>query len=231
MAAFSPQARWRPHSAASGGRRLQAMALRAAASRGSATTTATAHTPVPTGVRSTVAVPTARPSATGIPTDTPATQRATVAATGTALPPTATPTPPHTLVPPTATAAAPTSAPTSPLTARITSISFVDDRYAVSFVTDGYVAALPGQHMHFFFNTVPPEPAGSPASGPWIVPAAEPDPFTGYAISDQPSGATQMCILVANPDHSIILNSGNCVGLPSCKQPTYARPALTLGID
>jgi hypothetical protein len=98
--------------------------------------------------------------------------------------------------------------------ARITNITIVDGLYAVSFATDGYVAMLPGQHVHFFFNTVPPEQAGSPASGPWIVHAAEPNPFTGYKVTDRPSDATQMCILVANPNHSIILNSGNCFPLP-----------------
>jgi len=33
-------------------------------------------------------------------------------------------------------------------------------------------------------------------------------------VSDRPSSATKMCALVANPDHSIQLNSGNCVDLP-----------------
>jgi hypothetical protein len=46
------------------------------------------------------------------------------------------------------------------------------------------------------------------------VHAAEPNPFTGYGPGDRPSGATQMCILVANPNHSIVLSSGNCVPLP-----------------
>jgi hypothetical protein len=33
-------------------------------------------------------------------------------------------------------------------------------------------------------------------------------------VADRPSAATQMCILVANPDHSVIANSGNCWALP-----------------
>jgi hypothetical protein len=41
-----------------------------------------------------------------------------------------------------------------------------------------------------------------------------PTPFTGYATSDRPDGATQMCVLVANPDHSIIPDSGSCIDLP-----------------
>jgi hypothetical protein len=68
-------------------------------------------------------------------------------------------------------------------------------------------------HVHFFFNTVPPQQAGMPGSGPWIL-YGGPRPFTGYKVTDRPSGATQMCALVANPDHSIRLNSGNCVALP-----------------
>ena len=39
-------------------------------------------------------------------------------------------------------------------------------------------------------------------------------PFTGYKVSDKPADASQMCILVANPDHSIIPDTGNCMVLP-----------------
>ena len=196
---------------------LAAVAMRAALSQGRATATATApaDTPVPTQAPATTLAPTARPSATGIPTDTPAAPTATPAASATA-PPAAT-RPPPTQAPPTqaaTTLATPTATATIELAARITDISIVDDRYAVSFFTDGYVAMLPGQHIHFFFNNVPPEQAGMPASGPWMIHAAEPNPFTGYAVSDRPSGATQMCILVANPNHMIVLNSGNCMDLP-----------------
>jgi hypothetical protein len=44
-----------------------------------------------------------------------------------------------------------------------------------------------------------------------------PSPFTGYSFADRPfgpDGAEQMCILVANPDHSVRLGTGNCVKLP-----------------
>lgn len=50
-------------------------------------------------------------------------------------------------------------------------------------------------------------------SGPWFV-YGGPSPFTGYGAADRPLGATRLCVLVANPDHSIILGSGNCVDLP-----------------
>ena len=54
---------------------------------------------------------------------------------------------------------------------------------------------------------------GSPAQGPWFV-YAGPNPFKGYKVSDKPAGATQMCILVANADHSVNQDTGNCVDLP-----------------
>lgn len=150
----------------------------------------------------------------------------TATATVTDMPPTATRTPTATSPPP-ATATAPPPTSTSPpptatlppptqvttLSAQITGISVAGDRYSVAYETVGYTEALPGQHVHFFFNTVPQDQAGLPGSGPWIV-YGGPRPFTGYGPADRPGNATQMCILVANPDHSIIANSGNCVNLP-----------------
>ena len=52
-----------------------------------------------------------------------------------------------------------------------------------------------------------------PGAGPWFL-YAGPAPFTGYKVSDKPADASQMCILVANPDHSIIPDTGNCMTLP-----------------
>jgi hypothetical protein len=39
-------------------------------------------------------------------------------------------------------------------------------------------------------------------------------PFTLYTIDQRPEDATQMCILVANEDHSVNQGTGNCVDLP-----------------
>jgi serine/threonine protein kinase len=112
---------------------------------------------------------------------------------------------------------APTLAPTQPSAAgpmvRITRITLSGSQYEVYYETTGYTPALPGQHIHFFFNTVRPEDAGSPGPGPWEL-YAGPVPFTRYGPGNRPAGATQMCALVANSDHSIILNTGNCVDLP-----------------
>jgi hypothetical protein len=97
---------------------------------------------------------------------------------------------------------------------RINSISInAEQRYVVDYETFGYTEELPGRHVHFFFNTVTADQAGMPGSGPWYL-YGGPRPFTGYRVSDKPAAATQMCALVANSDHSIILESGNCVALP-----------------
>ncbi|HEX5840229.1 MAG TPA: protein kinase [Anaerolineales bacterium] len=71
-------------------------------------------------------------------------------------------------------------------------------------------------HVHMFFNTVPPEQAGSPASGPWKLTWNQygDPPFTQYGIANRPEGATQMCALVARSNHSVLLGTGNCVDLP-----------------
>lgn len=97
---------------------------------------------------------------------------------------------------------------------RIINITIDDQqRYEVEYETYGYTEQLPGVHVHFFFNTVYQENAGVPGSGPWIV-YGGPRPFTWYAVKDRPDGATQMCVRVANSNHSIQLDSGNCVDLP-----------------
>ncbi len=64
-----------------------------------------------------------------------------------------------------------------------------------------------------FLDTVSPEKAGMPGSGPWVL-YGGPRPFTGYTIYQRPKDANQMCALVANANHSIIFESGNCVDLP-----------------
>jgi serine/threonine protein kinase len=97
---------------------------------------------------------------------------------------------------------------------RINSITIDGDHYVVEYETFEYTEKLPGMHVHFFFNTVSPENAGSPGSGPWYL-YGGPRPFTKYRLSDKPAAATQMCALVANANHSVQANSGNCVDLPT----------------
>ena len=86
-------------------------------------------------------------------------------------------------------------------------------RYVVDYETFEYTEKLPGQHVHFFFDTVPADQAGTPGKGPWTV-YGGPRPFTKYRPSQRPPAAAQMCALVANPDHSVRLESGNCFILP-----------------
>jgi hypothetical protein len=107
----------------------------------------------------------------------------------------------------------------SPPQARINNITVQYDLYAVDFETFRFEPRFGDMHVHFFFNTVNPEDAGVPGSGPWqIYPASQDQPgtspFTMLGVNDRPGDATQMCILVANPDHSVQLNTGNCFDLP-----------------
>jgi hypothetical protein len=71
-----------------------------------------------------------------------------------------------------------------------------------------------GFHVHFFFDTVKPQNAGVPGKGPWQL-YDGPIPFKVYKVSDKPSAAKKMCVLVARKDHSVIQDTGNCVALPS----------------
>jgi hypothetical protein len=89
----------------------------------------------------------------------------------------------------------------------------LSNQYEVAYETFGYTEVLPGMHIHFFFDTVEPEDAGMPGSGPWKL-YGGPRPFTEYSIYQRPADANQMCTLVANANHSIIFESGNCVDLP-----------------
>jgi hypothetical protein len=103
--------------------------------------------------------------------------------------------------------------PPSALSATITGISLVGNQYHVAFQTTGFTPDIMHTHVHFFFNTVPPEQAGLPGSGPWYVYGGG-SPFTGYGLAGRPQAATQLCALVANHDHSVIPGSGNCLNLP-----------------
>jgi hypothetical protein len=103
--------------------------------------------------------------------------------------------------------------PTGPYV-QINGIALENGRYLVEYETIGYAPVTGGQHIHFFFNTVPPAQAGvGPNQGTWFV-YFDNSPFTGYGTVDKPANATQMCALVANANHTIVLGTGNCVNLP-----------------
>jgi serine/threonine-protein kinase len=154
-----------------------------------------------------------------VPSETTTAATATSTSTPTIEPEaTATEVQPTATEPPPTETTAPTVAP-SPTTAagpsvRIDSIGIDGGRYVVNYTPIGYTPQLPGTHIHFFWNTVPPQNAGAgPTAESWVL-YGGPNPFTGYSVSERPSGATQMCSLVANPDHTIQLNTGNCYPLP-----------------
>ncbi|HKJ26520.1 MAG TPA: protein kinase, partial [Anaerolineales bacterium] len=131
--------------------------------------------------------------------------------------------PTPTIADPTATTA-PTNTPAPTLTptptdpagpfARINSIHIEGGYYIVEYETFGYTEELPGVHIHFFFNNITPENAGSGGTGPWYL-WGGPRPFNGYAVSDRPADATQICALQANANHTVNMNTGNCVDIPS----------------
>ncbi|MFN0094045.1 MAG: protein kinase domain-containing protein [Dehalococcoidia bacterium] len=145
--------------------------------------------------------------AAAAPSSSVATGTAAATTQATSPPATATPTSP----PPTPTRT-PTPTPQGGW-ARINRVTIESGRYSVSFETSGFTYALPGNHVHFFFDTVPLAQAGAPGTGPWVVYGGA-SPFTGYAVGQRPANARQLCILVANPDHSVRAGTGNCVDVP-----------------
>jgi serine/threonine-protein kinase len=145
-----------------------------------------------------------------------------IAATEAAIaiaPPTETPIPPTaTITPLPSETSLPTATPTETVPpgpyVRINEITIENDRYVVVYETFEYTEELPGTHVHFYYDTVSEANAGSPGSGPWIL-YGGPRPFQEYTVGSRPTQATQMCARVANPNHSIIPGSGNCMDLPS----------------
>lgn len=86
--------------------------------------------------------------------------------------------------------------------------------YVVEYETTGFTEAENSLHIHFFFDTVPLDQAGVPGDfANWIV-YYGPRPFIEYNLADKPQAATQMCALVANPDHTVVQGTGNCFNLP-----------------
>jgi hypothetical protein len=115
----------------------------------------------------------------------------------------------------------------------ITRITLNGENLVVDYEVGGYEPSLepsaagptPGSHhIHFFFDTVKPEDAGSQSQnqGMWRV-WALPSPYTnppqnngndGFILSDIPDGATKLCSLVADSLHAVTLDTGNCIPLP-----------------
>jgi hypothetical protein len=105
------------------------------------------------------------------------------------------------------------------LRVEITAITTDDQgRFVVEYTTTGFQEQLPGTHLHFFYNTFTQEEVGIEGEGKRLM-FGGPSPFTGFTTADRPAGANQICAVVANPDHSIIADSGNCLSLPALQSP------------
>lgn len=100
------------------------------------------------------------------------------------------------------------------LQVEIASITLDDQgRFVITYTTSGFHEQLPGTHLHFFYDSVSPDQVGINGEGSRLM-YGGPSPFTGFTAADHPDDSQQICALVANPDHSIIPESGNCMKLP-----------------
>ena len=92
--------------------------------------------------------------------------------------------------------------------------------FSIEYTTENFTESRTEYHIHFFFNTVMPENAGKPGTGPWEL-YYGPSPFTRMQVNARPANATQICALVANSDHTLYypasgeLNTGNCWDIPT----------------
>jgi molecular chaperone DnaK len=175
----------------------------------------------------------ADPTATNAPTQAAVDPTATSVPPSPTVAPTRTPAPTATATnvppPPTATVE-PTRTPPVPPGVEFAHILDIEwdaanQRYEIEFemyeldilhpdgIDDPNTAQLARPHVHFFVNTVPPEQAGTPGGGPWKLYAGE-SPYDGFTANDIPANATEICVLIANPDHSVKLETGNCFALP-----------------
>jgi hypothetical protein len=107
----------------------------------------------------------------------------------------------------------------------IVGVTLDGENYVVNYETLAFVETMTGRHIHFFFNTTAVEDAGVPGAGPYLM-FAGPRPFREATIYDHPPEATQICARVANPDHTVIPDSGNCYDLPVPEGGFPTQPAV-----
>ena len=106
----------------------------------------------------------------------------------------------------------------------IDDITAEGDGFVAAYSTAGFEPLIAGDdsdhHLHFFFDTVPVDEAGVPGSGPWTIWDLDPDGNKVYRSTDVeppgvPADATQLCVVVANHDHSLDDDpQPSCVDLP-----------------
>ncbi|MEZ5215666.1 MAG: Hsp70 family protein [Ilumatobacteraceae bacterium] len=106
------------------------------------------------------------------------------------------------------------------------SVDLVGGSYVATYQTSNFDPLIGGDgthHVHFFYDTVPIEQAGMPGAGPWVVwDRASGNGelvFDGYAVANQATDggadATELCVAVANSDHSVQPDTLDCLVLPS----------------
>lgn len=90
----------------------------------------------------------------------------------------------------------------------------------VTYETVGYEPDIDGgpesRHIHFYFNTVPVDQAGLPATGPWVVYDVDDNGEYVYRFPDSeiPDGATELCASAANVNHGLDDHLQDCATLP-----------------
>jgi tRNA A-37 threonylcarbamoyl transferase component Bud32 len=123
----------------------------------------------------------------------------------------------------------PGAVPPQLLSVEITGVSVNENnQYVTDFAVEGFTPAYPGTHIHFFFDTVTPDQVGIGGEANRRA-YGGPSPFTSYSQDERPDQATQLCAVVANPDHSVVPGSSNCFPLPNL--PTVEITGITLDAD
>jgi len=98
------------------------------------------------------------------------------------------------------------------------------DGFVSFYSTVGFEPQIEGDdsnhHLHWYYDTVPLEEAGSPGTGPWTIWDLDDDEVKRFRSSDMqppeiPADATQLCVVVARHDHSLDDDPRpHCVDLP-----------------
>ncbi|MEX1007761.1 MAG: Hsp70 family protein [Acidimicrobiia bacterium] len=116
----------------------------------------------------------------------------------------------------------------------LTDVRLDGETYIATYVVQGFqpiifepnVKGKPSDHhVHFFFDTVGADHAGSNTPQPGIWEVWDKDSghgelrFDAFNLTNQNDkggeGATKLCILVADKDHGVEAGSGNCLPLPA----------------
>jgi len=95
-------------------------------------------------------------------------------------------------------------------TATITQATLSTTGLSVAFSTNNYSNTPGGVHTHFYFDTEANTAVNKMYSGasPYVIPSAS-----------IPQNATKICAIVANADHTVIADSGNCVNFNNSTNP------------